>query len=126
MNGIAQKFLEKAKKSLEVAKQINQSGSPEFAVSRAYYAMFYIASAFLETQNLNFSKHSGVIAAFGQYFAKTELVPKEYHRYLIEAEKLRKAADYSLDIKISQADASDVIAKAEKLLNFATETIKMP
>ena len=36
MNETQQKFLEKAQKSLEVAKQINESGYHEFAVSRAY------------------------------------------------------------------------------------------
>ena len=86
MNSVSQKFLKKAQKSIEVARQINQLGNPEFAISRAYYAMFYIATAFLETQNLNFSKHSGVIAAFGQNFAKTGQVPQKYHRYLIETE----------------------------------------
>lgn len=40
MNNTQQKFLEKATKSLEVAKQINENGYPEFAVSRAYYTCF--------------------------------------------------------------------------------------
>lgn len=37
MNEIQQKFLEKAQKSLDVAKQINNTGYSEFAVVRAYY-----------------------------------------------------------------------------------------
>ncbi|WP_017295278.1 HEPN domain-containing protein [Geminocystis herdmanii] len=70
MNNTQHKFLEKARKSLEVAKQINENGYPEFAVSRAYYTMFYIASAFLEGDNLTYGKHSAIIGAFGKYFAK--------------------------------------------------------
>jgi uncharacterized protein (UPF0332 family) len=123
MNSVSQKFLKKAQKSIEVARQINQLGNPEFAISRAYYAMFYIATAFLETQNLNFSKHSGVIAAFGQNFAKTGQVPQKYHRYLIETEKLRKAADYSFELEFSQSDANEIIAKAEEMLEFALNNI---
>lgn len=81
--------------------------------------MFYIASAFLEGDNLSYSKHSGVIAAFGQYFAKPERVPKIYHRYLSEAEKLRIGADYNLDIQISSEDTNQVIQQAEDMLNFS-------
>ncbi|NCO74815.1 MAG: HEPN domain-containing protein [Cyanobacteria bacterium] len=95
MNNTQQKFLEKARKSLEVAKQINENGYPEFAVSRSYYTMFYIASAFLEGENLTYGKHSAIISAFGKYFANTNKVPKIYHRWLIEAEKMRKGGDYN-------------------------------
>ncbi len=123
MNSVSQKLLEKARKSLDIAKNINELGSPDFAVSPAYYAMFYIATAFLETKNLSFSKHSGVISAFGKYFAKMGKVPKHYHRYLIEAEKLRTARDYSLDIEITQEDAEDIISKAEEMLIFATQEL---
>ncbi len=67
MNEVQRKFLLKAEKSLTVAKQINDTGYPDFAVSRAYYCMFYIASAFLDGENLSYGKHSAIISAFGQY-----------------------------------------------------------
>jgi len=111
MNNTQQKFLEKARKSLEVAKQINYN-YPEFAVSRAYYTMFYIASAFLESENLTYGKHSAIIAGFGQHFAKTNKVPKIYHRWLIEAEKKRKGRDYNLDVNISYEDVNIIINQA--------------
>jgi uncharacterized protein (UPF0332 family) len=119
MTSVPHEFLKKANKSLEVAKQINQLGTPEFAISRAYYAMFYIATALLETENLSFSKHSGVIAAFGKYFSKTGKVPPQYHRYLIEAEKLRTVTDYSINIEITPEESEAVIEQAEEMLNFA-------
>jgi uncharacterized protein (UPF0332 family) len=122
MNDTQQKFLEKARKSLEVAKQINDN-YPEFAVSRAYYTMFYIASAFLEAENLNYGKHSAIIAGFGQHFAKTNKVPRIYHRWLIEAEKMRKGGDYNLDINISYEEVNIIITQAEEMLNFATQNL---
>lgn len=42
-----------------------------------------------------------------------ERVTKQYHRYLIEAEKLRKGADYNLDIDISFDEANQIIQQAE-------------
>ena len=49
------------------------------AVSRAYFAMFYAASATLRSQNIRRAKHSGVIAAFGQCMVKTGRFPVEHH-----------------------------------------------
>ncbi len=123
MNEVQRKLIDKATKSLEAAGQILSLNYPEFAVSRAYYTMFYIASAFLEGENLSYGKHSAVISAFGQYFAKTERVPKVYHRYLIKAEELRKGADYNLDIEIAPEEAAEVIGQAEEMLEFALNNL---
>jgi uncharacterized protein (UPF0332 family) len=60
-------LLEQAQESLEAAKYLVAGGFAAAAASRAYYAMFYVAQAFLEGDEMAFSKHSGVIAAFGQY-----------------------------------------------------------
>jgi uncharacterized protein (UPF0332 family) len=56
-----------------------------FSVSRAYYAMFYLASAVLMTKDMNFSKHQAVVAAFGQHFVKTGIFDHNFHHYLVEA-----------------------------------------
>lgn len=90
-----QALLEKATRSLQVARVLNQQNLPEFAASRAYYTMFYIASAFLEGEGLAFSRHSAVISAFGREFANTGRVPVEFHRYLIAAELISRQADYN-------------------------------
>ena len=81
MTSEQQALLEKATRSLQAARLLNQQNLPEFAASRAYYTMFYIASAFLEGEGLAFSRHSAVISAFGREFANTGRVPVEFHRY---------------------------------------------
>ncbi len=63
-------LLEKAKRSLQGAELLLDNSLPELGVSRGYYAMFYIAEAFLLGKNLSFSSHSAVISAFGQNSAK--------------------------------------------------------
>jgi uncharacterized protein (UPF0332 family) len=90
-----------------------------FAVSRAYYAMFYIAEAFLLSEGLSFSKHSGVIGKFGEIFAKTARVPKEYHRYLIQAEEARTKADYDATSVASPEEAHIQIERAQAFLLLA-------
>jgi len=117
------RLIEKAQKSLDAAQQLNATGYPEFAVSRAYYAMFYLASAFLEGKGLNFSKHSAVIAAFGQQFVKTGEIPSQYHRYLIDAEKTRCNADYSTLFAITEAETQLYIDNAKDFLDFSIKTL---
>ena len=56
--------------------------------------MFYVAEAFLEGEEMAFSKHSAVIAAFGQHFAHTGKVPLTFHKMLVDAQDLRHRADY--------------------------------
>ena len=119
MNQVQAQYLEKARRSLAVARQNLKSRFPEFALSRAYYTMFYVASAFLEGDGLSFGKHSAVIGAFGKHFAKTNRVPKQFHRYLIETEKARKDADYGLELEITSENAEETITKAQEMMDFA-------
>lgn len=65
-------YLERAERSLEAARQLALNGHYDFAASRAYYAAFYAATALLLHKGLEFSKHSGVIAAIHQRFVRTE------------------------------------------------------
>lgn len=64
-------LIQKAEESLRAARLLAEQEFYSFAVSRAYYTMFYVASAFLLGRGLAFSSHSGVISAFGQHFART-------------------------------------------------------
>lgn len=86
-------LLERAQASLDVAETILAKGEPGFASSRAYYSMFYCAQALLLSRGLSYSSHSGVLAVFGQQFAKSGLVDPRFHRYLIEAYRTRQVSD---------------------------------
>ena len=118
-----QGLLTKANRSLEAAKTLQEEGFNEFAVSRAYYAMFYVASALLEGEGLSFAKHSAVISALGERFAKTSRIPQDYHRYLIDAQAQRNRGDYNIDPNISEADAQLLISRAESFLDFVVRNI---
>ena len=115
-------LLKAARRSIDSARHLQQGGYFEHAVSRAYYAMFYMAEAFLETEGMAFSKRSAVIAAFGQHFAREGKVPAEFHRYLIKAEELRGEGDYSLEA-ISKEAAQEQIARAEQFPRLAERLI---
>lgn len=77
-----QSLMERARRSLRSARNILDDGDHDFAMSRAYYAMFYAATAALLSQGIKRFKHSGVIAAFGQYLVKSGKFTVEHQRSL--------------------------------------------
>lgn len=116
-------FLLKAQQSLEASKLLFSNNYLDYATSRAYYSMFYIAQAFLEGEGLSFSKHSAVIAAFGREFAKPGRVLPEFHRFLIEAQELRNTSDYGQFNAVTIDQATEQIDRAEKFLAMAIQEI---
>ncbi|MFH7241613.1 MAG: HEPN domain-containing protein [Spirulina sp.] len=116
-----QAFLDKAKESLQASKLLAANQMYDFAGSRAYYTMFYIAEALLWQQGLSFSSHGAVIAAFGRELAKPGLVPTEFHRSLIDAQDKRTQADYGIDqeAKLTSDNAQDLIQQSERMVEWA-------
>jgi uncharacterized protein (UPF0332 family) len=115
-------LLAKARQSLSAAKLMLDGKYPDYAASRAYYTMFYIAEAFLEDKGLSFSK-SGVISAFDRKFARTGRVPVKFHQYLIRAQELRNAGDYGELDAVTSDRAAESIAQAEEFLELAQNAI---
>lgn len=114
-----QQLIEKAERSLEAAKLLAQEDLVEFSVSRAYYTMFYVAQALLLDKGLTFSSHAGVINAFGQQFIRDGSIPKEFHRALIAAERIRLKGDYDIESGLTVSDAEEQINWAERFVQLA-------
>ncbi|PHV61329.1 HEPN domain-containing protein [Cyanobacterium aponinum] len=119
------KLIKKARESLVASEILAQNELYNFAGSRAYYTMFYIAEAFLWTQGMSFSSHSAVISAFGKEFVKKGLVPIEFHRFLINAQDKRTQGDYSIDDEkqLSFEDVSILIEQSKLFIKWAEKTI---
>ena len=124
MNENQTQLFRKAEQSLEVSQYLYQGGYYDFAMARAYYTMFYLASVLLEGENLSFSKHSAVISAFGKEFAKTGKIPKEFHRHLKEAQDLRNLGDYGEMNLITAEEAELQIERSETFLKFVKNALE--
>jgi uncharacterized protein (UPF0332 family) len=118
-----QELLYQARDSLEAAKWLMKGDYPGYSAARAYYAMFYIAEAFLEGDELSFSRHTAVIAAFGREFAHKKRVPIEFHRYLIEAQEVRHSGDYGERQAVNFEQAQVQINRAKEFLDLAEKLI---
>ena len=114
-------LIAKARNSIKAAQILFNEEIYDVSTSRAYYAMFYLAEAFLISEGLSFSKHSAVISKFGERFAKTNRLPSEYHRYLIEAEQSRIRADYDAAFNPTKVEAKENIERAIMFLELANQ-----
>ncbi|MBI3960275.1 MAG: HEPN domain-containing protein [Chloroflexi bacterium] len=114
-----QSLLAKAERSVTAARMLNDEGHADFAASRAYYAIFYVAEALLLERGLSFSSHAAVIGAFGREFAKGAVLDQKYHRYLIDAQDLRNIGDYAIGQEIAEDQADLMCRWAEDFLRAA-------
>ena len=114
-----EELLERARMSQKAAANLLRDGFANFAASRAYYSMFYVAQALLLSKGLSFSSHSAVIAAYGKEFAKTKLLNPEFHRLLMDAQDKRNIGDYGMIGGIEDEDAEEILDWSKKFLKAA-------
>jgi uncharacterized protein (UPF0332 family) len=124
MKEATQKFLAKAARVLKVAERLATGDDGEFAVGRAYYAMFYIAEALLNEKGHRFRKHGGVHGAFREHFVKTVLLDGKYHQWLLEAFSQRITGDYGVESDLTAEDARLLIGQAHEFLGVAREFLE--
>ena len=115
MNPEARKRLDKAQRAVNAAVRLNDD-DPEFAMGRAYYAMFYAAEALFVEKGQRFRKHGAVHAAFGEQFVKSGVLDAKFHRWLLDAFDKRIQADYGVDVALTREDAAATIAQAAEFL----------
>ena len=119
-------LLRKAARRIRSARVLVAEGDCDSAVSRAYYAMFYVAEAVLLSKGLAYSKHSAVIAAFGREFAKEGVLPVELHAHLREASDARNVADYQADSDLTEETTAMHISRAERFVAVGEEMLRRP
>lgn len=69
-------------------------GSPVSIVNRSYYSVFYAALALLVTEDIEPTKHTGVLSNFDELFVRQGVFPKEMSRIIHHGFDMRQAGDY--------------------------------
>ncbi len=111
-----QQYIKRSEDAIETVKILIDHKKYPDAVSKAYYAMLYAASALLRTKDLDISKHSAVISQFGLHFAKTGLIDKIHHKRFIKAFNDRDVADYRVMKEVIEQVAVQRLEDAEKFI----------
>ncbi|MBI4639471.1 MAG: HEPN domain-containing protein [Candidatus Tectomicrobia bacterium] len=115
--------LERAEESVQAARVLMAAGHFDFAASRAYYAVFYAATAALLAEGLEFSKHTGVIAAIHQNFVRTGKLDRQLGRDLNWLFELRNIGDYGETRHVPPDNAEKAIEAAEAFLHAIKELL---
>ena len=117
----SQLLFAKARRAIHAAEILVRGGEADSAAGRAYYAMFYTASALLAENDLESTKHSGVHALFGEHFAKPGRIDPKFHRFLLDAFDRRLQADYSFEAVITGEEVIAMIEHAREFLAHAED-----
>ncbi len=112
-----QLYLNRAKEDLRAVEINIQNSLYNVAVSRAYYAMFYAATALLMSKGIERNKHSGIISAFGEHFVRPGLIEVEYAKLIAHAFDSRNDGDYDVAFVATRALAEAEFKDAAKFVN---------
>jgi len=111
-----QQHIKRSEDAIDTVKLLIKNKKYSDAVSKAYYAMFYAASALLRTKKLDTSKHSGVISSFGLHFVKTGIIDKNLHKRFIKAFNDRDVTDYRIMTEVIEDVAVQKLKDAEEFV----------
>ena len=109
-------MLAKANGKLAAARRELKSGTPDEAVSRAYYAAYHAISAVLASQGCAFSSHAQTLGGFNARFVRTGLFPKDTTRILHRLFENRQTADYDWTVVVELESARRDVKDAAKLV----------
>jgi uncharacterized protein (UPF0332 family) len=109
--------LKRASFSIKAAEDLFTGGFFDFVASRAYYAAFYAATALLLSDDMEFTKHSGLIAAIHQQYVKKGKLETEHGKNLNWLFELRGVGDYGETVHVSKEDARKAIEAAQEFVN---------
>jgi uncharacterized protein (UPF0332 family) len=117
-------FLNKAEQFIRSARMLSDNGDYDSAISRAYYAMFYVAEALLGQLGLSYSSHKAVISAYGLHFAKTRQLDPRFHEALINAFDKRQLGDYTTSSGLTKTDADRLLTTATEFVDAARQWLE--
>ena len=109
-------FLAKARRYLRSAELLCDDGDVDSAVSRLYYAQFFVAEALLDALGLAFSSHRAVISAFGEHFSLTGELDSAFHRLLIGTFEKRQFAEYATGSTLTPAVVARLLSQTGEFI----------
>ncbi|MBE6639889.1 MAG: HEPN domain-containing protein [Ruminococcaceae bacterium] len=99
------------------------------SANRSYYAIFHGIRAVMALDELDFKKHSAVIAKFRELYIKTGVFDLSFSRTIGEAFDLRADCDYEDFYLVTKQEVVDQLKNAEVFLDavqkYLNEKISM-
>ena len=120
----AAQLVEGAERAIASARRELKAEDPETASERASVAMLRLAKACLDVDGLSPGPAQAVCLAYGRQFGRSGRMYSAYHRWLLDAGDLRKAATSDLDITVDLAAIGTVIDRAEIFRDAVTRFLE--
>ena len=73
---------------------------------------------------MSFSSHKGTLSAFGQYFVKTGVFPKNMSKQLNLAFEKRQLGDYGHTFVICEEEAEELLESGQTFVDQITQYLK--
>ncbi len=121
-----QNLVNLASDSLEDTRLLLSNHRYRAAISRGYYAMFYMAQALLLIKNITPHTHSGTLSMFALHFIKSGEIAKAFNHYLMEGERERGTADYDSEILVTEQAAIEQLKRAEAFIAMGKQYLLPP
>jgi uncharacterized protein (UPF0332 family) len=109
-------YMTHAREMIQVAHTNFEDGFYGSAINRAYYAIFYAASALLLIRGESKSKHSGVISTFRQLFVKTGIIEPEYSDIYGTVMDARLDSDYDMIYEPDEPATQKILTDAQRFV----------
>jgi uncharacterized protein (UPF0332 family) len=109
----AAQLVDGAERAIVSAHRELQAGDAEAASERACVAMLRLAKACLDVDGLAPGPAAAVCLAYGSQFGRTGRLYSAYHRWLLDAADLRKAAGGDLNLAVDLDSVASVVERAE-------------
>lgn len=113
----------RAQRALQTARETS-TDDPDAIASRAYYAVFYAASAWLAQYCQTYSKHSGIEAAVHRDLVKPGIIPAELGAHYSWLASLRNTGDYGGPSHVSVEDASQALTRATEFIDAIAKLLE--
>lgn len=124
MDDLVQYRLSSAKERLESARLLLDAGQYKDSIGRSYYAIFTAVRAVLARDQVDFSKHAGVIAYFQREYIKSAIFDIKYSKILQRAFQIRNNCDYDDFFIVSKEDATEQYKNAADMVQAIETYIK--
>lgn len=115
--------LEQATENLEEAILLFNVGKYKGASNRAYFSIFHAMKAILALRQVDFKKHSSVIAYFNKEFFATNIFPRNLGKSVSEARYFRENSDYVDFYIVTKEDCNNQIETAKMMIAHTTKYI---
>lgn len=124
MDDLVQYRLSSAKERLESARLLLDAGQYKDSIGRSYYAIFTAVRAVLARDQVDFSKHAGMIAYFQREYIKSAIFDIKYSKILQRAFQIRNNCDYDDFFIVSKEDATEQYKNAVDMVQAIETYIK--